>query len=62
MERTNGMADEDGQRMSWLDLHKTLSAMEERHRSRHPDAPDICWCGREKEPGENHGMCYPAMD
>lgn len=22
---------------------------------------DICWCGREKNPGEDHGMCYPAM-
>jgi hypothetical protein len=25
-------------------------------------ALDICWCGREKQPGEDHGMCYPAMD
>lgn len=23
---------------------------------------DICDCGREKQPGENHGMCYPGMD
>ena len=23
---------------------------------------DICWCGREKQPGEDHSMCYPAMD
>lgn len=22
----------------------------------------ICWCGREKQPGENHGMCYPGME
>lgn len=22
----------------------------------------ICDCGREKQPGENHGMCYPGMD
>lgn len=25
-------------------------------------ARDICWCGREKQPGEDHSMCYPAMD
>jgi hypothetical protein len=23
---------------------------------------DICWCGREKQPGEDHAMCYPGMD
>lgn len=22
----------------------------------------ICDCGREKQPGENHGMCYPGME
>lgn len=55
-------ADEDGERMGWMDLHKTLSGLEERHRARHPNAPDICWCGREKRPGEDHSMCYPAMD
>jgi hypothetical protein len=47
--------------MSWIDLHKTLSELEERNQERHPDAPDICWCGWEKQPGENHGMCYPGM-
>lgn len=24
--------------------------------------PGICDCGREKQPGENHSMCYPEMD
>lgn len=24
--------------------------------------PGICDCGREKKPGENHGMCYPGME
>lgn len=23
---------------------------------------NICWCGQEKQPGENHGMCYPGME
>lgn len=22
----------------------------------------ICWCGREKQPDENHGLCYPGME
>ena len=22
---------------------------------------DICWCGREKQPGEDHAMCWPGM-
>jgi hypothetical protein len=25
-------------------------------------APGICWCGRDKQPGENHSMCYPGME
>lgn len=25
-------------------------------------AAGICWCGREKQPGENHSMCYPGME
>lgn len=24
-------------------------------------SPGICDCGREKQPGENHSMCYPGM-
>lgn len=24
--------------------------------------PGLCWCGREKQPGENHSMCYPGME
>lgn len=24
--------------------------------------PGICDCGREKQPGENHSMCYPGME
>ncbi len=24
--------------------------------------PGICWCSREKQPGENHSMCYPGME
>ncbi|MGW2739160.1 hypothetical protein ACWC4D_33795 [Streptomyces sp. NPDC001288] len=21
----------------------------------------ICWCGQEKQPGEDHSMCWPGM-
>jgi hypothetical protein len=21
----------------------------------------ICWCGQEKQPGDDHAMCWPGM-
>lgn len=27
-----------------------------------PDGNDtICWCGHERQPGDDHSMCWPGM-
>lgn len=26
-----------------------------------PDDDAFCWCGREKQPGEDHSLCWPGM-
>jgi hypothetical protein len=25
-------------------------------------AAGICWCGHERKPGQDHGLCYPGME
>lgn len=37
------------------DIARTLLALQL------PDDDRICWCGREKQDGEDHAMCWPGM-
>jgi hypothetical protein len=47
-----------------LDLSGLVQAVNDQHTLRGLESglPDICDCGREKQPGEDHGMCYPGME
>jgi hypothetical protein len=50
-----------------LDLSGLVQAVNDKTEVEHLETvlelpADICWCGREKQPGENHSMCYPGME
>jgi hypothetical protein len=56
-----------GDRQAVEDFKAYLAARaRERDAVELPDDDDgttgICWCGREKQPGENHSLCYPGME
>lgn len=39
------------------DIARFMRAFDERL----PNDGGICWCGREKQPDEDHAMCWPGM-
>ena len=40
---------------------RILGALDDLFKRLGPPKVDICDCGQEKQPGEDHSMCYPGM-